>query len=96
MAKEKFNVGNLLPAKPAVIKPAAQETAPLMDRAVETIHPAPAAAPLQAVAATRKISCDLPEDWYKDLKRYCIDHDMKMREYILGLIEADLQRIQPT
>lgn len=93
MAKDKFNVGNLLPTKPAVVKTSSKETAPLMDKAVETIHQPPAAG---GRGATRKISCDLPEDWYKFIKRYCIDHDMKMREYLLGLIEADLKRIKPT
>lgn len=93
MAKEKFNVGNLLPTKPEVIKSAHQETSPLMDKAVETIHQIPAAGGRSGI--TRKISCDLPEDWYKLIKRYCIDHDKKMREYILELIEADLKRIRP-
>jgi hypothetical protein len=93
MAKEKFNVGNLLPAKPAVIKSASHETAPLMDRAVETIHQAPAAG--SKPVATRKISCDLPADWYKFIKRYCVDHDITMREYLLDIIEEDLKRKQP-
>lgn len=93
MAKEKFNVENLLPTKPVVIKSTSHETAPLMDRAVETIHQAPAAG--SKAVATRKISCDLPADWYKFIKRYCVDHDITMREYLLDIIEADLKRKQP-
>ena len=95
MAKDKFNVENLLPARPAVIKTTLTETAPLMDRAVETIHQAPAKAKIAPEGATRKISCDLPEGWYKFIKRYCIDHDLTMREYLLEIIEADLKRKQP-
>ena len=93
MAKEKFNVENLLPTKPVVIKSPSNATAPLMDRAVETIHQAPAA-PSKATT-TRKISCDLPADWYKFIKRYCVDHDITMREYLLDIIEEDLKRKQP-
>lgn len=93
MAKEKFNVGNLLPTKPAVIKNASAPTSPLMDKAVESIHP-PSAAASSEPAPTRKISCDLPADWYKFIKRYCVDHDITMREYLLDIIGEDLTRKQ--
>lgn len=93
MAKEKFNIENLLPAKPAVVK-SKPETAPLMEKAVETIHQVPLAKDDIKGVNTRKISCDLPADWYKFIKRYCIDQDMTMRQYLLTLIEEDLRKRQ--
>lgn len=95
MAKEKFNMGNLLPAKPSIVKSGVTETAPLMEKAVESIHVAAPPTGDPRGLATRKISCDLPADWYKFIKRYCVDNDMTMREYLLALIEEDLKTRRP-
>ena len=95
MAKEKFNMGNLLPTKPAVVKSDVSETAPLMEKAVESIHTAVPSVADPKSGATRKISCDLPADWYKFIKRYCVDNDITMREYLLALIEVDLKKRKP-
>ena len=95
MAKEKFNMGNLaLPAKPAVVRPPVADTRQMMERAVETIHsprqvdePPPAA----AAVPNRKISLDLPMDTFKFIKFYCVERDITMREYLLEIIERDIQ-----
>ncbi len=98
MSKEKFNIGNLgLPAKPVVVKNPSAEARPVaMERAVEAIHktkqadPAPPSPPA-APAALRKISLDLPVDVFKFIKLYCVEHDITMREYLLEIIERDIQ-----
>ena len=96
MSKEKFNIGNLgLPAKPVVVKNPGNEARPVMERAVEAIHKtkqadAPPPPPAQP-AAVRKISLDLPVDVFKFVKLYCVEHDITMREYLLGIIERDIQ-----
>mgnify|MGYP000885804459 CR=1 FL=1 len=93
MSKEKFNIGNLgLPAKPVVVKNPSTETRPVVERAVEAIHkPKQVEEPPAAPVAVRKISLDLPVDMFKFIKLYCVEHDITMREYLVGIIERDMQ-----
>ncbi len=96
MAKEKFNMGNLgLPAKPVVVKNPA-EARPVMERAVEAIHKTklvetPPPPPPPPPVAVRKISLDLPVDMFKFIKLHCVEHDITMREYLVAIIDRDIQ-----
>ena len=96
MAKEKFNMGNLgLPAKPVVVKNPSPEARPIVERAVEAIHKTkqvdPPTPPPAAPTTVRKISLDLPVDVFKFIKLHCVEHDITMREYLLTIIERDMQ-----
>lgn len=101
MAKEKFNISNLLPPKPVVVRsgaPDALGAVAVMDKAVQAIHRAPAQQPDEpeppstAPAATKKVSFDLPIEYYRFIKMHCLDRDISMREYLMQLIEADYAR----
>jgi hypothetical protein len=104
MAKEKFNIGNLLPQKPQVVKPAEPQVEPArLETAVESIHrTAPAAPETRQVepepeppttpSGTKKVSFDLPVEFYRFIKLHCLDRDISMREYLLTLIAEDYAR----
>lgn len=100
MAKEKFNISNLLPPKPIVVRSGATESlgaVAVMDKAVQAIHRAPAQPeepepPATAPTATKKVSFDLPIEYYRFIKMHCLDRDISMREYLMQLIEADYAR----
>ncbi len=92
MSKEKFNIGNLgLPAKPVVVKNPQTEMKPIVERAVEAIHkPKQAEEPATTPPSVRKISLDLPVDMFKFIKLHCVEHDITMREFIVGILEKDI------
>lgn len=100
MAKEKFNMGNLLPQKPVVLKAPETETVfanstAALEKAVAVIHRNASPEPESektGLAGTKKVSFDLPAEYYRYIKVLCLDRDISMREYLMELIAADYSR----
>ena len=48
--------------------------------------------PDAASGELRKISLDLPVEWFKHIKFHCVEHDITMREFLMEVIERDLKK----
>lgn len=78
------------PAKKTIEKPAAKAEKPL--RSAPTARSRFAELPDAPSGELRKISLDLPLEWFKAIKFHCVEHDITMREFLMDVIARDLKR----
>lgn len=48
--------------------------------------------PAEPSGDVRKISLDLPTEWFKAIKFHCVEHDITMREFLMDVISRDLKK----
>lgn len=41
---------------------------------------------------TRNLTVNMPEELYKEVKVYCATHDIKIKDYIIRLLQEDMKK----